>query len=153
MLRHHPCSGAAGAPWPPELSQSSPSALLSGDKGGPGLWPRLKKWLQVENLKPIATPEPASSVTSWDLGGAAGKGGKGKGAEVQIMGLVMWEGKRRFEGEMIALVSGESRDANLCDVFPTKLGSFRASGVNWCYFHASFYVNCFGICLSQSPDE
>lgn len=47
----------------------------------PVLWPRLRKWLQVENLKPIATPEPASSVTSQDLGGAAGKGGKGKGAE------------------------------------------------------------------------
>lgn len=54
-----------------------------------------------------------------------------------------------WDGEMTALVSG---DANLHYIFPTKLGSFRASGVN-CYFYASFYVNCFGICLSQSPNE
>lgn len=95
MLRHHPCSGAAGVPWPSEPSKSSPSALLSGDKSVPVLWPRQRKWLQVKNLKPTACPEPASSVTSWDLGVAAGKGGKGKGAEIQIMGLVVWKGKKK----------------------------------------------------------
>lgn len=107
----------------------------------------------MKNLKPLASPEPASRLTSRGLGVAAGKVRKGKGDKMQIMDLVMWDEKRRFRGEMTPLVSGESREANLHDIFPTKLGSFRASGVNWCYFHASFYVNCFGICVSQSPNE
>lgn len=72
---------------------------------------------------------------------------------MQITGLVMWEEKRGFKRELTALVSGESRDANLDGIFPTKLGCFRASGVNWCYFYASFYVNCFGIYQSLSQKE
>lgn len=137
VLRHRPCSAAAGAPWPPQPVRSSPS-VLSGDESGAVPRPGHKKWLQVKNLKPAASPEAASRVTSWDLGVLAGKGGKGKGDEMQIRGLVMWDEKRRFKGEMAALsLSGESRDANLQDIFPTKVGSFRASGVNLCYFYAS----------------
>lgn len=76
----------SGAPWPPESLKSSPSVLLSGDKSVSVPWPGQEKWLQVKNPKPIASPEPASSVTSWDLGVVAGKGGKGKGEEMEIRG-------------------------------------------------------------------
>lgn len=152
VLRHHPYSGAVGAPWPLESLKGSPSVLLSGDKSVSVPWSGQKKWLQVKNLKPIASPEPASRVTSQDLGVVAGKGGKGKGEEMQIMGLVMWEEKQRFKGEMTPRISDESRDVSSHDIFPTKWGSFRASGVKWSYFHPSFYVSCFGICLSQSPN-
>lgn len=135
-LRHRPCSAAAGAPWPPQPVRSSPSAL-SGDKSGAVPRPGHKKWLQVKNLKPAASPEAASRVTSRDLGVLAGKGGKGKGDEMQIRGLVMWDEKKKIQRRNGSSLSGESRDANLQDIFPTKLGSFRASGVNLCYFYAS----------------
>lgn len=151
VLRHHPCLGAVGAPWTPESLKSSPSVLLSRDKSLSVPWPG-QKWMQEKNLKPIASPDPASSLTPWDLGVVAGKGGKGKGDQVQITGLVIWEEKRRFKGEMTAHVSDESRGTILHDIFPTKWGSFRASGVKWYYFRASFYVNCFGLCLTQSPN-
>lgn len=84
MLRHPPCSGAAGALWPPGSLESSPSVVLSGDKRVSVPWPGQKKWLQVKNLNAIASPEPASSVTSWDLGVVAGKGGKGKGERCRL---------------------------------------------------------------------
>lgn len=130
-----PMLRSSGAPWPPQPLKSSPSALLSADKSVSAPWPGQEKGLQVESLKPVASPEAASRGTSRDLGVLAGKVGKGKGDKMQVTDLVMWEDERRFKGEMTAPVSGESRDANLHGVFPTKLGSFRASGVNCCYFH------------------
>lgn len=37
-LRHPPCSGAVGAPRPPQALKSSPSVLLSGDKSMSAPW-------------------------------------------------------------------------------------------------------------------
>lgn len=46
---------------------------------------------------------------------------------MRVMVLVMWEEKRRYKREMMALTIGKSTDAYLHDSFPPKFSRFRAS--------------------------